>query len=79
MKKWSSNSETFSITKKVKVKKIFCVIYGNYIKYHTFSTRTVVFSVICSKYRDKDEKFFKEKQSIELLRIRCLIKNMQLC
>ena len=64
------------------MKKIYWVIYGKYRKSRNFKIsfiieRTLDLCVICSKYKNEDEKIFKE-ESIEILRILCLIKNIQL-
>ena len=45
------------------------------LKYRTFSTKTLVLSVICSKCENEDGKFFKEK-SIEISKIYKHFKNM---
>ena len=45
-------------------------------KYHTFSKKKIVLFVICSKCGNADEKIFKEKESIEILEILGLIKNI---
>ena len=64
------------------MKKIYWVIYGKYRKSRNFKIsfiieRTLDLYVICSKYKNEDEKILKE-ESIEILRILCLIKNIQL-
>ena len=38
--------------------------------------KTLVLSIICSKYKNKDEKLFKEEESIEISKILSLIKNI---
>ena len=48
------------------------------LKYHTFQKKTLVLSVICSKWRNKDENIFKEKELIEILNILRLFQNVQL-
>ena len=60
------------------MKKLYCVICGKYGKYknHKISyifEKKLVLSIICSKCRNEDEKIFKEKESIEILRILALI------
>ena len=35
------------------------------LKYHTFSKKKIVLSIICSKCENEDEKTFKEEESIE--------------
>ena len=37
------------------------------LKYHTFSKKTLVLSITCSKGKNEDEKIFKEKESVEAL------------
>ena len=49
------------MTKNVKMKKMYCVIYGKYRKFrytkisHIFE-KTLVLSIICSKCENEDEK-----------------------
>ena len=62
----------FSITQKVTLKKIYCAICGKYKKFDKHKTsyileKTLVFSVICSKCKNEDEKMFKEEESIKIL------------
>ena len=62
------------------MKKLDCVICGNYRKFKnpikTYSfEKTSVLSIICSKCENEDEKIFKEKESIDL-KILCLVKNI---
>ena len=38
--------------------------------------KTLALSIICSKCKNKDEKIFKEEDSIEILKILGLIKNL---
>ena len=38
--------------------------------------KTLVFSIICSKCKNEEEKIFKEKESIEILEILALIQNV---
>ena len=38
--------------------------------------RTLVLSIICSKWKNEDEKLFKKEQSIEILKILGLIENI---
>ena len=47
------------------------------LKYHNILQRTLVLSIICSKCSNKDEKIFKEEQSIEILKILGLINNTE--
>ena len=45
------------------------------LKYHTFSKKTLVFSIICSKCENENEKIFKE-ESLEILKFLGLFKNI---
>ena len=46
------------------------------LKCHTFSKKkTLVLCIICSKYKNENEKIFREKESIEILKIIGLIEN----
>ena len=38
--------------------------------------KTLVVSIICSKYKNEDEKIFKEEEWIEILKIFGLIENI---
>ena len=38
------------------------------LKYHIFYKKKLVLTIICSKCDSKDEKIFKEKESIEILK-----------
>ena len=63
------------------MKKLYCVICGKYGKYKNpkisyIFGKKLVLSIICSKCRNEDEKIFKEKESIEILRILALIGNI---
>ena len=52
------------------------------LKYHTFSKKTLVLSIICSKCGNEDEKYLKKKnqkgysKSLVLLKIQNYFKNM---
>ena len=54
------------------MKRIYCVICGKYWKFknpktsYIFFKKTLVLSVIWSKYKKEDEKMFKEEESIEI-------------
>ena len=55
-----NNTKTFSITKKIKMKKIYCVICGKYRKFEKpkisyIFEKTLVLSIICSKCENEDE------------------------
>ena len=64
------------------MKKIHCVIFSNYRKFknpkiaYIFEKKTFVLSVMCSKFENKDEKIFTEKESVEISKIIGLIKNI---
>ena len=63
------------------MKKIYCVICGKYRKFKNpkisyIFEKTLVLTIICSKYENKDEKIFKKEESIEILKILGLIKNI---
>ena len=63
------------------MKKLYCVICGKYRKSEKpeisyLLEKTLVLCIICSKYKDKDEKLFKEVESIETLKILNLIENI---
>ena len=62
------------------MKKLSCVIRGKYRKLEKSKIlylleNTLVLSVICSNWKNKDEKIFKVEQSIEILKIIGLIEN----
>ena len=65
------------------MKKIYCVVCGIYKKINKpkisyFFGKTLVLSIICSKCGSKDEKIFKEEESIKILNIFGLINNIEL-
>ena len=77
------NTKIFSITKRLRWKKVFRVIRGTYRKLKDpkipyILEKTSVLSIICSECENKDDKRFKEEESIEILKILGLIKNTQL-
>ena len=79
-KKKNNNNKLFSITKKIQLKKIYGVICGKYGKLKNPKTsyifeKTLVLSIIWSKYENEDEKIIKEEESIEMLKILGLMKN----
>ena len=64
-----------------KMKKLNCVICGKYRKFEKpkisfLLEKTLVLSTICKKCENEDEKLFKEEESIEILEILGLIKNI---
>ena len=75
------NDKIFSLTKKVMMKKIYCIICGKYRKFknhkisYIFETKWVL-SIICSKCENEDENIFKEEESIATSKILNLIENI---
>ena len=66
-KEWLNITKIFSITKKVKIKRIFCVICDNYKKSRSFKTsylfeKTLALSFIYSECENGDWKIFKEEE-----------------
>ena len=55
------------------MKKWYCVICGKYKKFEkskiSYILEKTVFSIICSKCKNENEKIFKEEESIEVLKI----------
>ena len=54
------------------MKKLYCVLCGKYRKFEKpkisyVLEKTLVFSIICSKCKNEDEKIFKEEDSIQIL------------
>ena len=63
------------------MKKLYCVICGRYRKFEKpkisyLLEKTLVLSIICSKFKNEHEKLFKEGESIEILKILGLIENI---
>ena len=63
------------------MKKLRCDICGKYRKFEkpkiSYVLERVLFlSIICSKCKNEDEKIFKEEDSIQILKIIGLIKNI---
>ena len=63
------------------MKKLRCDICGKYRKFEkpkiSYVLERVLFlSIICSKCKNEDEKIFKEEDSIQILKILGLIKNI---
>ena len=70
-----------SVTKKVTMKKLYCIICGKYRKLlkpkiSCILEKTLVLSIICSKCKNEEEKIFKEKESIEISNILGLTENI---
>ena len=62
------------------MKKLYCVIFSYYrksknLRIYIFEKRLVL-SIICSKCENEDEKIFKKEESIEILKMIGLIKNI---
>ena len=56
------------------MKQIYCVICGKYRKFRKpkisyILEKTLVLSIICGKGKNEDEKIFKGKDSVEILKI----------
>ena len=63
------------------MKKLYCGICGNYRKFEKpkisyLLEKTLVLSIICNKCKNEEEKIFKEKESIEILKVLGLIENI---
>ena len=69
---FSRNTKIFSKTKKVKMKKLYYVFCG---KSRNIIEKTLVLSIIYSKYKNEEEKISKE-ESIEILEILSFIENI---
>ena len=64
------------------MKKWYCVIGSKYRKFEKpkvscLLAKQLVFSIICIKCKNKDEKTFKEKEPIAILKIISLINNIE--
>ena len=64
------------------MKKLYCVICWKYIKLEKpkisyLLEKTLALSFIFSKCNNQDEKIFKEKESIEILKVLGLIDNIE--
>ena len=62
------------------MKKLYCVICGKYRKFEKpkisyLLEKALVLSIICNKCKNEDKKSFKEKESIDILKILGLIEN----
>ena len=63
------------------MKKIYCVICSKYRKFEKpkisyLLEKTLVLSIICCKWKNEDEKLFKEEESIEISKFFGIIKNI---
>ena len=63
------------------MKNLYCIICCKYRKFEKAKIsylleKTLVLSIICSECKNKDEKLFKEEESIEVLQILGLIENI---
>ena len=71
----------YSITKKVKMRKLYCVICSKYRKIEKPSMsyileKSLVLFIFWSTCKNEDEKIFKEEESIEILKILGLVENI---
>ena len=57
------------------MEKIYCVICNRYKKLKK-PKMSYIFEMICSNFENEDEKIFKEEESIQILKILVLFKNM---
>ena len=62
------------------MKKIYCVICGNYRNFEkpkiSYLVEKTVFSIICSKCQNEDGKLIKAEESTEISKILGLIENI---
>ena len=63
------------------MKKLYCVIFGKHRKFKNpkilyIFEKTLVFPIICCKCKNEDEKIFKDEESVEILKIIGLFKNV---
>ena len=63
------------------MKKLYCVIGSKYRKFEKpkvswLLAKRLVFCIICMKCKNEDEKTFKEKEQIAILKIISLINNI---
>ena len=63
------------------IKKLYCVIFRKYRKFEKpeisyLLEKRLAPSIICSKWKNDDEKIFNEGKSIEILKILGLIENI---
>ena len=63
------------------MKKLYCAICSKYRKFQKSKIsylleKTLVLSIICIKWKNVDEKIFKEEDSIEILKILGLTDNI---
>ena len=64
------------------MKKLYCVFGSNYRKFEKLEVsylleKTLVLSIICIKYKNKNGKKIKEEESTEILKILGLINNIE--
>ena len=59
------------------MKKLYCVICGRYRNFEKKKIKKSILSIICRKCKNEEEKIFKEEELIEILKILCLIENIQ--
>ena len=63
------------------MKKLYCIICSKYRKFEKpkisyLLEKTLVLSIICSNCKNEDGKLLKEEESIEILKILALVKNI---
>ena len=65
------------------IKKLDCVICSKYRKTekpkmsYLIKKKKIVPSIFCSKYKNEEQKIFREEESIEILKILDLINNIE--
>ena len=62
----------FLITKKIKMKKIYCLIFDKYRKFQNskiYIYLRLVLCIIFNKFENEDEKILKEEESIEIVKM----------
>ena len=63
------------------MKKLCCVICGKYRKFEKpkisyLLEKTLILSIICSQFKNEDEKIFKGERSFEILKFLVLTENI---
>ena len=63
------------------MKKTYCIVCGKHRQFKKpkisdIFKKALVLSIICSKCKNQDEKIFKKEESIEMLKIFGLLKNI---
>ena len=84
---WWGDNNFFQLTdlvdygyKRGLMEKINCIKWNRYRQFkipknHKFSIKTLAFSITFDKYGSDDDKIFKEKDSLKITKVLCLINN----